>query len=550
MYDAMTFSENQYYGTARTMGLGNAVTAVGGDLGTVGINPAGSAVSYFGQFTVTPGFNVSSVKASADMGGPYHNKSTRMNLPNVGMSMIFPTGNHSGLKNVTFSFVVNQTANYNRRPYASWRNGSNSKLAEFAYAAGHGNNGMGYDESVLSNYDSFKNSDVPWDILTAYQSGMFGSYEQGGYCDYVGNTEKISPDGSYHYVPAELQQTSSINRWGQKSDILINMGFNFDDRLYLGFNIGTPTMTYRYSEVFSETPVNFEQFPISFQTGDTYFKGATYDYQYTASASGLYGKVGVIWLPVKGIRLGAAVQSPTMMNIREAWDYGGLTDFSDSRFNGDVVSPEGNYRYGLRTPYIVNLGAAFTFGKVGFLSVDYEMADYHIMKFRTYYSSRRTLTDDSTFYNVNTTTRNFCGLAHQLRIGGEIRIVPAFSLRLGYGLSTSPERHWTDSKGNDVTANDYMQSLQERGGTSIQLVKPYYYGDLTHSFSLGVGYSSQGPFFADFAVRLTDYPDWKFSPYYDYYGYTSAGEYLEQKAPRVNNHMTLIDAALTFGWRF
>ena len=45
VYDAITFSQNQYYGTARSMALGNAMTALGGDLGSIGINPAGSAVT-------------------------------------------------------------------------------------------------------------------------------------------------------------------------------------------------------------------------------------------------------------------------------------------------------------------------------------------------------------------------------------------------------------------------------------------------------------------------------------------------------------------------
>ena len=39
--DAINFSQNQYYGTARSMALGNAMTAIGGDLGSIGINPAG-----------------------------------------------------------------------------------------------------------------------------------------------------------------------------------------------------------------------------------------------------------------------------------------------------------------------------------------------------------------------------------------------------------------------------------------------------------------------------------------------------------------------------
>ena len=41
---AYNFSENLYIGTARTLAMGNAFTAVGGDLGALSINPASSGV--------------------------------------------------------------------------------------------------------------------------------------------------------------------------------------------------------------------------------------------------------------------------------------------------------------------------------------------------------------------------------------------------------------------------------------------------------------------------------------------------------------------------
>ena len=64
MYDGLTFSQNNYYGTARSIGMGNAMTAVGGDLGSIGINPAGSAVAGYSQFTITPNLTLSSMNSS------------------------------------------------------------------------------------------------------------------------------------------------------------------------------------------------------------------------------------------------------------------------------------------------------------------------------------------------------------------------------------------------------------------------------------------------------------------------------------------------------
>lgn len=59
--DALRFSENEYYGTARSVAMGNAFTALGGDLGSVSINPAGSAVQNYSQITLTPQINIMTV---------------------------------------------------------------------------------------------------------------------------------------------------------------------------------------------------------------------------------------------------------------------------------------------------------------------------------------------------------------------------------------------------------------------------------------------------------------------------------------------------------
>lgn len=63
MYDALRYSSDYYTGSARTLALGNAVTATGGDVATIAVNPAGGAVSGFSQVTVTPGLNISSCTA-------------------------------------------------------------------------------------------------------------------------------------------------------------------------------------------------------------------------------------------------------------------------------------------------------------------------------------------------------------------------------------------------------------------------------------------------------------------------------------------------------
>ena len=546
MYDAIEFSQNHYFGTARSMAMGNAVTALGGDLGSVGINPAGSAVAGYGQFVITPGVTVSSVgsyyspEGETAYGAANLQNRTRMSMPNFGLSMHFNTGRRRGVTQLVFAVVSNQTAAYNFGSEAFGVNSRTSKIGEFAAAA------AGYPESSLAGYSSFNTSDVPWDILAAYNGGMFGSYGQDGL--YAGVTESIAPDGSYRYLPGPLSQTSVRTKRGNKNDLLLNMGLNISNRVYLGFNVGMPSARYRYAESFYEAAVNPDQFPILFEDGETCFLRGSYDYQYTADIDGIYAKLGVIVLPFEGLRLGASFQTPTALTISENWQYAAASVFDDPYYDDSVTSPVGEYSYTLRTPYRASFGAAYSFGDKGVVSVDYELADYSVMRFETLHYYDRP--GDDTFAEQNWANRHFAGTAHALRVGGEFRLNPAFALRAGYTVSTSPERWWTDSEGVAVDANAALADYSAYFNRIKNLVTPHYYGDRTQSVSLGAGYSSSGSFFADAVVRCTRYPSATFSPYYDYDSYDSAGMPLGVQAPRILSERSLWNVALTLGWRF
>lgn len=551
MYDAINFSRNEYYGSARSMALGNAVTAVGGDLGTIGINPAGSAVANYGQLTITPGVSISAVgSAYSPYGemdyGPVRNYSrARMTLPNLGISAVFPTGRSRGLRSWTLAVVSNQTSQYNYYANAFGQNSMTSKVAEFAAAA------YGCDGGVLSRTDAFDGSDISWDILTAYQAGMFGSYGNGA--DYVGVTEIIDPSGKWHYVPGPLSQNSVTHKWGSKNDVVMNLGLNFSDKVFVGFNLGLPYARYGYSEAFYESAVNPEQFPIVFMGDDgseydTNFLSASYGYQYLADVDGVYGKLGVIVTPFEGLRIGAAVQTPAMYTVTEHWQYSAATSFADDYFSEDKTSPEGEYSYNLTAPYSASFGLAWTFGTRGFVSLDYELTDYSIMRFRELNPGRAVSQD--IFFDLNEANRYFAGVAHNLRIGGEFRLTPAFSVRAGYSLATSPERHWTNDKGEDVTSGDFLAEFDVYNSRAKRLVSAEYYPDRTQAVSFGLGYSSPGSFFADIAAVLTSYPDSVFSPYYDYVNYDVDGNEVNVASPRILNHRNLWNVALTIGWRF
>ena len=150
--DALRFSENNYYGTARTISMGNAFTALGGDLGSIGINPAGSAVNNYSQATLTPNISIITSKATYDampgMAGSSlmenKNSKVRFSVPNFGFTMNIKTNSGNALKAITLGLVANASANYLDDLSAGGRNTATS------YAGYLATNMKGLNSSMLN----------------------------------------------------------------------------------------------------------------------------------------------------------------------------------------------------------------------------------------------------------------------------------------------------------------------------------------------------------------------------------------------------------------
>ena len=388
IYDALRFSERDYEGTARSVAMGNAFTALGGDLGSIGINPAGSAVAKHSQFTITPALTISTNTAQGE--SPYtdgylpyfekefKNTATHFAIPNIGMTFNWETGRSSGLKNVTFGFVMNRTNSWNEDVYAAGTNYTTSFMgAMAAEATWDGMLGSNLNMNDAYNYD-------PWRYVVGYQSGMISTF--GGYDDqFVGASELIIDNMGQTEISlgGPLDQSYGRQVRGGKNDYLINLGFNISDFLYIGANLGITSMNYSYDEYFKEVAVDPSDFEIALDNGQTmYFNNMKYKYSYSTSTSGVYGKFGFILTPGHGLRIGAAIQTPTATTVNEYWNMSGETAYTDKSFNASAESPEGEDRYRFREPWRANFGVAYTLGKLAIFSVDYEMCNYSSMKFR------------------------------------------------------------------------------------------------------------------------------------------------------------------------
>ena len=502
--DGLMFSRNNYEGSARSMAMGNAVTALGGDLGGITINPAGSAVAPYSQIAISPGVDISirtTQGTSLNNLHPYFQKRmknthTRFNLPNLGFTINWNTYSKSGLKNFTFGFVCNQTQNFSDNTYAKGTNDKTSfmgSLAENAYLSY-------FKEGELGNEDSwFGQINRPirgplWDYVAAMQAQLIAPIDPDPNNDdpdqFIGATEQPIEGMGYNKVlGGTLEQHYGREIFGSKYDYTFNFGFNFNNSLWLGLNLNINSLDYNSMNYIREIARdgNFGFDYTDNQSGEhrhaEFYEGKLIN-NYRASGIGFSTKIGVIWSPIKAIRVGAAIQTPTWNKINEEWTTDAHSDYNFG--HNKAESPLGKYSYKFREPMRVNAGISYIFGNRGLVSLDYEYTPYNMMKFNSYDAF------DDILDGANQDIKDFTGAGHNLRIGTEIKIIPELAFRAGYSFMNTGEYGKND--------NNRKVALKQ----------------FIHEVGFGLGFSSKGSFFADIACKASMYPDEYIIPYSDY----------------------------------
>ena len=507
--EAIALTDNLYTGTARSAALGNAVTALGGDLGMIEINPAGSAVAGYSQFAITPNLNFGHVNSTYASVGNYtpqyasgvigESSDTRFmfTMPNVGFSLNI-SGGSSSLKGVTFSFVANSTGVFNERFGVGGLNDCFTSMTGSLSSQCGGYTPQELDGSYWSN--------VYWPYQLAYKSGMIRSL--GGYDEYAGAAEVWG--GDYYCVGAPLQQWFTRERRGTKTDMVFNFACNFSDRFYVGLNVGIPT-----SNLTTTTTVREEAQNVPGTSCDIVydlngeavrFVRTGYTQWERITTTGVFAKLGFIFVPVPGLRLAGAIQTPTAIRVSRCFQYDGYSDFSyvnrAGTLNAASTTPEGEERYRLTAPFRYNLGAALTFGQYMLVSVDWEAANFNQMRFLGSNGA-----DD--YADVNRTVSQVAGMSSSIRAGIEVKPLPQLAVRVGY-----------NSKKNVFEGVN----------------------DFTRAISAGLGYYSNGSFYCDLTGRLTRYPTEYYYPYADYIDGCGV--------PEMELSRRMIDVVFTFGWRF
>ena len=424
-YDALRFSQQHAEGTARSVAMGNAFVALGGDMGGLAVNPASSAVYRYSEFMITP--SLSGVSSTANYLGSRSNEgNTRFGVSNFGFVGSYNTGReNAGLVSWSFGLVINKMNSYTNGMATRGTTDASSWLSSLAYNT----DGIyAPDMDITDSNDPFYTSNAPWNSLLAWNTTLLDTLP--GTSDlYIGATENLN--GNDITVGGTLDQNYRNKVIGNVTEATINFGGNFANKLFLGVNIGIQSISYRYEETYREKALNSSQFQTGFESFNT-------AYRYKATGSGINVKAGLIYLPTNWLRFGASISTPTLMYLSEEWENAMESKFNDG-YSQKLYSPLGAYNYYLETPFRWNVGVAATLGERGVFSVDYESVDY----------SKALLSDADNYYGYadeNDDIRNMLGKQNILRMGAEVNVTPQFAARAGYQFYSSP---YSDASAND-----------------------------------------------------------------------------------------------------
>ncbi len=384
---AVLFSSDDNYGTARFTAMGGAFGALGGDMTAVDINPAGLAVFNSTGFSTTLSYRETNTK-SAFYGSTVNNSDDYFRFSQIGGAVVIPSYGNSDFKKFTFGFNYNLIKDYDNN-YAVQGNSG------FAYFNEDPNlnfddddsNNIYYnnvDEQFFSNYTSGINDQFTFSFATQYKDflslGVSLSFQN---IDFFQNAyyEELNNDGNGNLLDAFNNQY--LTTYGN--------GFNFGfgailkaaQNLRIGLSYQSP-IWYDLTERFIITD------------SDSIYIDTPYPW--------VDGELDVI-----------------------------VSNNENGYFNETIPN---FFDYSLNTPSKLTGSLAYIFGQIGLISFDYTYRDYTSTK----------LKPSSFFIDENEDLNTILNSTSSFKIGTEWRL-KNFSFRGGYRYTESPYKN-ADSSTN------------------------------------------------------------------------------------------------------
>lgn len=442
--DAVRFSTFQTGSTSRIKAIGNAGTAVGGDLSSISGNPAGLGFFTHSEFSITPEYNTSKVKSSF-YGQDGKDSRNNFNLNNAAIVIYQQLNTAKGRDKTKGWLSFNYGAGYSR---------TNNFYENISYG------GRNPTNSISDYYAGIAKNEVT----------QFGSVNPDGLDGWAYRQKLIdnfgpanNPNSYSSTVATGVNQLGRIARTGGQSEFDIAFGANYSNKLYIGMGLAITDLRYNSTSQFAESGT--ASIRGTGTTGTPTDFNSTYIQDQVTRGTGANVKLGVIYKPVEMVRLGFTFTSPTWYSIDDAYSEGLATRFSGGNTTSDASAPY-QLSYNMRTPLKLAGGASVFIGKYGFISGDVEYIDYataHLSSNDSYDASVR---DNPNIKDLYRSTVN-------VHVGAEARVTSMFYLRGGYSLQGNPLK--------DTNIGDNLKTVT--GGIGIRFGS--YFVDATYAHLSG-----------------------------------------------------------------
>ena len=495
-YENTKLIDNDLNGTARYVGMGGAMEALGADISTMSTNPAG--VGLFRKSKVDGSLSVTSQEKYKSFGNA---DKTALSFDQLGIVYSMKQWNGSYLN---FGFNYRKSRNFNQiLSAASVLNGaSQNKLTYLKLSKG-----------VVESTNDLNYTQVDY----LYDSHLIG---EDGEID-------GKPVRTYYYYPADRYIFDSGDK-GYIGEYDFNVSGNLGNRWYLGLTVGIHDVHYNgYSEYAEHLEENAEGIDNMALIDSRKITGTGFDV-----------KLGAIFRPIESspFRIGAYIHTPTFYDLTTS-NYTVLTDGKDAFNSSESLS------FKVNTPWKFGLSLGHTVDNVLALGVTYEYADYGSMDSRekdgSYYDSwygdyYETSSSDK---SMNRHTERTLKGVHTLKVGGEVKVTPHFAVRAGYNYLSG----MYDMNDGYKDGSIYSQ------GSFYASQTAYTNWKATNRLTCGVGYSFNN-FNIDFAYQYSTTKG-EFHPFMNYFA--GADE------PENNNVASGVDVKnnrhqflMTVGYRF
>lgn len=427
--DALRYSQENLNGTARFRALSGAFGALGGDLSSLNVNPAGSAIFSNNQLAVSLS-NFDIQNNSNYFGSRSTEKNNSLDLNQAGVVFVFKNYDlKSNWKKFSLAINYENANNLDNNIFSFGTNPTNSVGDYFlSYAnADPSKNQPGIPLAVIKDYNYFELNYTDQQAFLGYEGYLINPVEETD--ENTVYTSNVPAGGNY------IQQ-NTISSTGYNGKLSFNAATSYKDQIYLGLNLNSHFVDFRQNTFFTERNDNANNNPTDLVS--TAFENEIYTY-----GSGFSFQIGSIFKVSNELRLGLAYQSPTWYRLNDelrqhlystGYNFGNPPNPSLSVTDIDSDDFIIYDTHKLRTPGKLTGSFAYIFGKKGLISVDYSLKDYT--------NAQYTIQRDTRDPFINTEISNRLRNTGELRIGGEYKI-ERLSLRGGYRYEQSPYKNAT-----------------------------------------------------------------------------------------------------------